>query len=102
LADTPPPELSGMAAVVDMGPALGILDPAGGEVALYLGSNFDDPASIIAYVEWGEPGQQRSAVAQAAGIWDGGAVEVFDEAPSISSGVHPATSSSDWAADVGG
>lgn len=102
LADSPPPDLAGMAAVVDLGPALGALDPLDGEIALYLGPNFDDPESIIAYVEWGEPNHQRASVATTAGIWDGTAVEVFDEAPSISSGVHPAVSNSDWSADVGG
>ncbi len=102
LADIPPPDLAGMAAVVDLGPALGSLDPAGGEIALYLGSEFGDSESIVAYVEWGEPGHERAEVGIAAGIWDGGSVPVFDEAPSISSGVHPATSSSDWSADVGG
>jgi hypothetical protein len=102
LAGTPPPELAGMAEVVDIGPVLGELDPTGGEIALYLGSGCDDPESIVAYVQWGEPGHQGAEIAVAAGIWDGGAVTVFDEAPSISSGVHPATQSSDWSADVGG
>ncbi len=109
LAAAEPPALAGIKAVVDLGPALGVLDPMGGEVALYRadGSDdpaaiFDDPARIVAYVAWGEQGHQRAAVAAAAGIWDEGAVAVFDDAPSISSGVHPAVTSTDWAADVGG
>ena len=102
LASNPPPELAGMAAVIDLGPALGMLDPEDGEVALYASSNFDDPDSITAYVEWGAPGHPRAPVAITAGIWEEGTVAVFDEAPSISSGVHPATSSGDWSADIGG
>lgn len=102
LAGTPPPDLAGMAAVVDLGPVVGEFSAESGEIALYTDSSFDNPDSIVAYVEWGEPGHGRSSVAIAAGLWAEGAVEVFDEAPSISSGVFPATSASDWFADVGG
>ena len=102
LARTPPPELAGMAATIFLGPAIGELSPAAGEVALFNAADFENPEAIDAYVQWGEPDQDASAIAEAAGIWDGGAVEVFDEAPSISSGVFPAFSSNDWFADVGG
>ncbi len=102
LAPDPPPELAGMATIVDLGPAIGLFNADSGEVALYRDQAFDDPESMIAYVEWGEPGHPRAEVAIAAGLWDDSAVDVFDEAPSISSGVHPATSSSVWFADVGG
>lgn len=102
LATAEPPNLAGISAVVGLGPTLGVLAPTDGEIALYRSDSFDDPASIVAYVEWGEPGHERAAVAVAAGIWEGGAVAVFDEAPSISSGVYPALNSSDWSADVGG
>ena len=109
LAAAEPPSLAGISAIVDLGPALGVLDPAGGEVGLYESDLVDDPAEIIedpanivAYVAWGESDHPGSTVAGAAGVWDGSAVVVFDEAPSISSGVYPAVSSSDWSADVGG
>ena len=102
LARTPPPELAGMAEIVFLGPAIGGLAPDFGEIALFDAAAFDDPDHIVAYVQWGIPEQTTSEVAVTAGIWDGGAVEVFDEAPSISSGVFPATSSNDWFADVGG
>ena len=109
LATAEPPALAGIREIVDLGPVLGVLDPMGGEVALYRDDGvadpaaiFDDPAKIVAYVAWGDADHQRAAVAAAAGIWDEGAVAVFDEAPSISSGVHPAVTSNDWAADVGG
>ena len=102
LARTPPPDLAGMAAVVDLGPVIGEFDPISGEVGLYTDSSFDDPESIVAYVEWGEAGHTRAPVAIAAGIWSDEAVEVFDDAPSISSGVFPVLSHLDWSADVGG
>lgn len=102
LAETPPPELAGMAAEVFLGPAIGVLAAEAGEVALFEDEAFDSPDSIEAYVRWGEPDQEGSVVAVEAGIWDGDAVEVFDEAPSISCGVFPAISSVDWSADVGG
>jgi hypothetical protein len=102
LAKTPPPELAGIAATIFLGPAIGELSPNAGEVALFDAADFDNPEAIVAYVQWGELDQIRSAVAVTAGIWDGGTVEVFDEAPSISSGVFPAFSSNDWFADVGG
>ncbi|MEA2000624.1 MAG: hypothetical protein U9N84_01855 [Actinomycetota bacterium] len=102
LSTTPPPQLSGMAITVDLGAAIGILDPNSGEVALYDSSSFENPESIMAYVEWGEAGHHRATLAIQAGVWSEGAVEVFDEAPSISSGVFPAISNTDWFADVGG
>lgn len=102
LAGTPPPDLAGMVVTVDLGPAIGNFDANSGEVALYADSSFDDPESMVAYVEWGEPGHARAEVAIAAGLWTGGAVAVFDDAPSISTGVFPSISEADWAADVGG
>ncbi len=102
VSKTPPPELAGMAANLFLGPTIGELDPRAGEVALFSSNAFDDPDAIISYVEWGEPGQSRSAIAIEAGIWSEGAVVVFDDAPSISSGVFPATSSDSWFADIGG
>jgi hypothetical protein len=102
IARTAPPDLAGFAAIVFLGPSIGDLDPDTGEVVLYQGTAFDDPESIVAYVAWGEGEHPTSTAAMAAGLWAEGSVAVFDDAPSISSGVFPAVSSSDWAADVGG
>ena len=109
LAAAEPPALAGIRAIVDLGPAIGVLEAAGGEIAMYRSDPADDPAEflddptkIVAYVAWGESDHQGSAVAAVAGIWDESTVAVFDEAPSISSGVHPAVSNDDWSADVGG
>ena len=102
LSKTPPPDLAGMTAVIDLGPAIGILAPESGEVALYDAAVFDDAQHLVAYVEWGDVEHSRSALAVEAGIWVPGAVEVIDDAPSISSGVYPATSNLDWFADIGG
>jgi hypothetical protein len=102
LARTPPPELAGIADNRFLGPTIGELNPESGEVALFSSSSFDDPDSIVSYVEWGDAGHTAATVAVAAGIWLDSAVDVFDEAPSISTGVFPATSSDSWFADVGG
>lgn len=50
------------------------IDPADGEVGLYASNRFDDAAEIRSYVEWGAAGHGRSALAVAAGIWDGAGV----------------------------
>lgn len=63
---------AGESVTVSAGP-LGI-GSADGEVGLYASNRFDDPAAIRSYVEWGAAGHGRSAVAVAAGIWDGGGV----------------------------
>jgi hypothetical protein len=42
---------------------------AGGEIGLYTSSGFGDPGAIIAYVEWGKPGHERSGTATDAGVW---------------------------------
>lgn len=102
LAEVPPPELAGMAAVIDLGRAIGVISPDSGEIALHNSDQFDDSASLVAYVEWGAGEHERAALAATAGIWEPGAVVVFDDAPSISSGVHPAISSQDWSVDIGG
>ena len=51
---------------------IGGVDAGSGEVGLYASSEFDDPAAIVAYVEWGTPGHARSAVAVEAGVWEEG------------------------------
>lgn len=51
------------------GGGFGDLGDASGEIGLYTSSAFDDPGSIIAYVEWGDPGHARSSTAVEAGVW---------------------------------
>ncbi|MEM9201375.1 MAG: hypothetical protein AAGC53_06935 [Actinomycetota bacterium] len=48
--------------------AVGGLDPAGGEAALYSSASFTDPTAIFGYVQWGSGGA-RAEVAVEAGIW---------------------------------
>jgi hypothetical protein len=91
-----------MAAIIDLGRAIGEVAAGNGEVALHIGDAFDDPASLLAYVAWGNGPHGRIDQATSAGLWDGTSVEVFDNAPSISTGVYPATMSNDWAPDIGG
>ena len=102
VSTSPPPDLAGMAATIDLGPAIGFLSPDTGEVAVYDAAAFDDAAHIIAYVAWGEGSHSRSDLAISAGAWEGDSVDVFDDAPSISTGVYPATSNLTWFADIGG
>jgi hypothetical protein len=102
LSKSPPPDLAGMTATVDLGPAIGVLALDSGEVALYDAAAFDEAEHIVAYVEWGEGEHSRSVLAVEAGMWEGGAVAVFDDAPSISSGVYPAANNLSWSADIGG
>ena len=102
LAPLPPPDLTGMAAVVHLGPAIGSIELEGGEIAMHNSDQFDEATSLVAYVQWGRGPHSRSDLATAAGIWDGTSVIVFDDAPSISTGAFPATSSIDWSADIGG
>lgn len=102
LAAQAPPDLAGMAAVVDLGPTLGAVDPESGEIGLHLGEDTDDAAGLISYVAWGTGPHLTAELATTAGLWDGAAVEIFDQAPSISTGLYPATLGMDWSADLGG
>jgi hypothetical protein len=43
-----------------------------GEFALYSSRSFDDPADMVAYVQWGKPDNGRSATAVEAGLIDDG------------------------------
>jgi hypothetical protein len=61
----PPPG----AVTTDQIATIGLLSPTGGEVGLYSSSNFNSPADIVSYVEWGNAGHGRSSVAINAGIW---------------------------------
>jgi hypothetical protein len=102
LASEQPPDLTGMAAVLHVGPSVGDIVKSGGELALHNSDDFDDPGSLIDYVAWGVGPQLRLEQAAEAGIWDGSKVEVVDEAPSISTGIYPAVRAEDWATDLGG
>ena len=102
LAAKAPPDLAGMAATIDLGPAVGDVVAESGELGLHSGSAFDDGAALLAYVAWGDGPHLRVELATSVGLWDGTAVPVVDEAPSISTGVYPAVRSIDWSADIGG
>lgn len=103
LGDTPPPELAGLAGTIDLGPVLGPITGADGELGLYTGPSFGDADAIIDYVQWGTAGHGRESVAVEAGIWaEGTFVEVPVEAVSISSAGVPGTGVEAWFADVGG
>lgn len=71
------------------------LDPAGGEMGLYLTPAYEDPTQIISYVEWGEPGHQRSSVAIAAGVWAEGVADSSD-GTLVAASDNP-SSPADWA-----
>ncbi len=63
---------------------VGNLDPADGEIALFSSDAFDDPASLVSYVEWGQSGHRNDDVAIAAGAWeDGWFVETTDATTAI-------------------
>ncbi|HUG08719.1 MAG TPA: hypothetical protein VMP13_07485 [Acidimicrobiia bacterium] len=48
---------------------LGDISTSGGELALALSENFDDPDSLLEYVAWGEDGFELAATATEAGLW---------------------------------
>lgn len=43
-----------------------------GEVALFDSENFDDPSSLLSYVQWGSAGHDKEALAVSAGKWTEG------------------------------
>ena len=91
----PPPG----AVTIDAVATVGTIDPTSGELGLYSASQFDDPTSIVSYVEWGSAGHGRSSVAVAAGIWtDGGFVATTPTTASLSTTAVPATGPDDWSA----
>ena len=96
-------DVIGIVHTIDAGRALGTLDPVAGEMALYEGASFSDPAAIRSYVRWGDrPPAGRSDTAIAAGIWDeDGTVSTAGNVIAITVSNPPARESSDWAADVG-
>ncbi len=97
-----PSELTGMAAIINLGPSIGDINPESGEIGLHLSDAFNDPSSLVAYVAWGSGPHDRIELATAAGLWDGTTIAVVDDAPSISTGRYPATSAGDWSLDIGG
>ena len=48
------------------------VDEADSELGLYSSANYGSSSAIVAYVEWGSSGHQRSSVAIEAGIWTPG------------------------------
>jgi hypothetical protein len=60
---------AGLENVVATNATLGELAPADGEIALYTSRDFEDPAAMIVYLEWGSTPHGRSAVAVEAGLW---------------------------------
>ena len=81
-----PPQFVEVMAVVDVGTALGEVSATGGELGLFDGERFTDPAAVIDYVAWGAGPHPDQAAAVDAGIWSAGAsVELPPEAGSISS-----------------
>lgn len=96
----------GVAEIIPMNGALGVIDRADGEIGLYRSSAFDNPEAMITYVEWGAPGHGRSSVAVEAGLWEEGAfIEIPDDAfgiQSIAPPDRPAQSATEWVAGVGG
>ena len=100
LGPTPPTDIAGMAVIEHLGPSLGGFQVASGEVGLFRNDSFEDPASLVAYVAWGE--HPTAEVAIVAELWGETAVATSEEDPSISTGVFPATTSDDWFTDLGG
>ena len=62
--------------------ALPGFDATGGEVGLYADSDFTNPASLLAYVAYGEGSRKRAPVALAAGLYNTG-----DAAPTPTAGL---------------
>jgi hypothetical protein len=57
-------------AYVGIGSALGTLDAAAGEVALFRHGDFEDSEAVISYVQWGTLDGRHAKVAGAANLWD--------------------------------
>ncbi len=76
----------------------GGLSEGSGEIGLYTASGFDDPDLIIAYVQWGEPGQARSGTAAQAGVWTAESVVDAAGAAMIIATEDVPTSADGWSA----
>ncbi|NNC92244.1 MAG: hypothetical protein HKN80_07095, partial [Acidimicrobiia bacterium] len=80
---------------------LGPVSLQSGEVGLFAGDD-ESSRALISYVAWGDGPHLLAEAATATGLWDESNVAVIDDAPSISTGVYPATDAPDWSADIGG
>lgn len=85
---------------VDSGAAGVALDAATGEMGIYTSPDYENPDAMITYVEWGEPGHQRSPVAIAAGVWAEGTAEAVDGV--LAASTNSPTGPDDWAASAQG
>jgi hypothetical protein len=101
LGEAPPTEHAGIASVEHLGPVIGTLEVTSGEIG-FAGDESFSPESLVAYVSWGEGEHPTLDQAMAASLWTDTSVETDPDAPSISTGVFPATSSLDWFTDIGG
>ncbi|MFT5531403.1 MAG: hypothetical protein ACI91O_001427 [Candidatus Poriferisodalaceae bacterium] len=79
--------------------ALGVaLDPTSGEMGIYTAAGYEDPDTMVTYVEWGDAGHKRAPVAIEAGVWANGVAEITNGIIRASSD-NP-TSPADWAANA--
>lgn len=85
----------GESLTVDSGAAGVALDPSGGEMGLYTESSFESADAMVAYVEWGTSGHERSPVAVEAGLWSSGDF-VATETGVLTASVDAPTSAADW------
>jgi hypothetical protein len=60
---------SGLNGVVAAGADLPVLTPADGELALFQTNDFDDPAAMIGYLQWGKTPHAQTELAIEAGFW---------------------------------
>lgn len=93
--------LDGLAAggqVAEAGGSIGSIADTTGEMGLYTSSNFSDSASLISYVEWGQPNHGRSVTAVEAGVWVDGGFVASSGASSLTATVDVPGSPDDWTA----
>ena len=76
------------------------IDPADGEMGLYIINDYSDPNDIIDYVEWGSSGHQRSSVAVNANIWTAGDFAAAFTAPNSLEYDGSGDASTDWSEDA--
>jgi len=76
------------------------IDPADGEMGLYIINDYSDPNDIIDYVEWGSSGHQRSSVAVNANIWTAGDFAAAFTAPNSLEYDGGGDASTDWSEDA--
>ena len=66
--------------IIEAGSRFGRLRASSGEIGLYSSGSFGSSDAIVSYVEWGQSGHERSAVAVGAGIWAEGNFVVTTDA----------------------